>query len=111
MGTVTLTIFSVMSTSAQPIASLLLTPANCVGGHLSHRASDQYAHPIAGMHVVTSHQLHGVGHLEPTRESLYSFKLDTGRAYVDLIETIVRAPSDEPDEKCRHTPPEKGLRT
>ena len=34
----------------------LLTPANSIGGHLSRRASDQYAYPIAGVRAVNTHQ-------------------------------------------------------
>jgi len=84
------TIFLVMSTSAQPIASPLLTPANSIGGHLSCRASDQYPYPIAGVHVASAHQLHDVGHRERTRDNLYS--LDTEWICVDFTHGVHLVP-------------------
>ena len=84
------TIFLVMSTSAQPIPSPPLTPANSIGGHLNCRASDQYAYPTAGVHVVSAHQLHNVGHREPTRDNLHS--LDTERICVNLSHSVYLVP-------------------
>lgn len=63
-----------------------LTPANSIGGHLSRSVSDQYAYPMAGVHMLNSRELRNIEGRELTRDNLHN--LDTERVCVDLAHAV-----------------------